>query len=363
MIKFVDLSRQYESIKDEINQALAPVLAEGDFILGKEVTEFERDFADFIGVDYCVGVASGFDALTLSLVALGVGSGDEVIAPANTFIATVLGAAHLQATIKLVDIGDDYNLDYEQLKRTITAYTKVIIPVHLYGHPCDMTQLTKIASDYDVKVLEDSAQAHGARWVGQRVGSFGDVAAFSFYPGKNLGAYGDGGAVTTNNEQLAQKIRCLRDVGQSEKYIHSEKGFNSRLDTLQAAVLRVKLKHLETWNKRRRELAALYLHELADTKAILPNSSDQAESVWHLFVIQVPRRDELMAALKSAGIVAGIHYPIPIHLQKAFTDLGYQRGSFPKTELVTEKIISLPLFPELREEEIRQISQIVKKHL
>ena|SRR3989338_3669891 len=361
MIKFVDLNRQYQSIKTEVDQAIFQVLQRGDFILGQDVTEFEKEFSAYIGTKYSVGVASGYDALTLSLMALGLKPGDEVIAPANTFVATVLGAAHLGARVILVDIDPKtYNLDPNLLEEAITPKTKVILPVHLYGQPCPMDHIINIAHKHNLKVLEDCAQSHGATINGRKTGTFGDIAAFSFYPGKNLGAYGDGGAVVTNDEKLSETIKTLRDVGQSQKYVHSLKGYNSRLDTIQAAVLRVKLRHLDSWNQKRAQVASWYNENLKDSDLILPTQKPTAASVWHLYVIQTDRREQIMNKLKTTDIACGIHYPTPIHLQPCFSDLGYKRGDFPTTERISTKILSLPIFPELEKEEVTRICEVIK---
>jgi dTDP-4-amino-4,6-dideoxygalactose transaminase len=360
MIPLVDLAKQYQTIKPEIDKAIASVVGRGDFILGEELTRFEEDFATFCDSRFAVGVASGFDALKLGLVALGVKSGDEVITAANTFVATILGAVELGLKIRLVDMDPQtYNLDPKKLEAVITTKTKVIIPVHLYGMPADMGEIKKIAKKHNLIVLEDAAQAHGATINSIKVGTFGKLAAFSFYPGKNLGAYGDGGAVVTDDESLAKEIKILRNVGQEEKYHHIQKGYNSRLDTIQASVLRVKLRHLEQWNQKREQVAQWYKQNFENSAVRLTQLPPGYQSVWHLYVIQVENRGKVIDYLKSHGIATGIHYPTPIHLQPAFKDLGYERGDFPEAEEAAGKILSLPIFPELTKDEVDLISQKV----
>lgn len=361
-VNFVDIQKQYKEHEKEFDTAIKKVLTRGDFILGEDVRLFEEEFAKFCGAKYCIGVASGTDALFFALKAMDIGSGDEVITAANTFIATTLAISMTGAKPVLVDMDPQtYNIDVSQIEKRITKKTKVIVPVHLYGQPADMEPINKLAKKYKLKVLEDSAQAHGALYKGKRTGGLGDVAGFSFYPGKNIGAFGDGGAITTNDKKLADKIILLRNWGMKVKYHHEIKGYNSRLDTVQAAVLRVKLKYLDKWNKRRREIAKKYDKLFADTSFITPHMLSYVESVYHVYLIQVPKRDELLEYLKKNDISAGIHYPIPLHLQKANKDLGYKRGDFPNTEKYSKKIISLPVFPELRDEEIEFIVSKVKK--
>lgn len=366
-IPLVDLKRQYASIKQEIDESLMRVLDNTSFILGHEVAEFERQFAEFCHVDYTIGVASGTDALILALRSLNVGSGDEVITSSNTFIATAAAISHVGAKPVLVDIEDEtYNIDTSKIEIAITARTKAIIPVHLYGHPADMDSILEISKKYNLAVIEDACQAHGAEYKGQIVGSIGEIAAFSFYPGKNLGAYGDGGAVATNNNELAEKVLLLRDHGSPKKYYHDVIGYNSRLDAIQAAILKVKLKHLKDWNEKRRQNASTYckyLKELADEElVILPKEKDWAKHVYHLYVIQVDGsiRDKLVEHLNAKQIGALIHYPIPIHLQQAYKHLGYNVGDFPVTRQLTCKIISLPMFSELEEQEIEYITDQIK---
>lgn len=363
-IDFVDLKKQYLSIKPEIDAAISRVLNNTSFILGKEVEDFEKDFAEFCGTTYAIGVSSGTDALRLSLRALGISSGDEVITVANTFIATTLAISDCGAKPVLVDCNSEYNIDINKIEAAITPRTKAIIPVHLYGQPADMGPIMKIAEKYNLKVVEDACQAHGAEYKSKKVGNLGHVACFSFYPGKNLGAYGDGGAITTNSSELAEKIMLLREYGQKKKYHHVLKGYNCRLDALQAAILSVKLKYLQDWNQARLEKAVIYTNLLTSLSGIItPKEMPNIKPVYHLYVIRTKERDKLLSILKEHGVSAGIHYPIPIHCQKAYTELGYPAGSFPVAEKYASEIISLPIFPELSFDEIKYIVEILKKSL
>jgi dTDP-4-amino-4,6-dideoxygalactose transaminase len=354
-VPFVDLSAQYATIKEEVDAAIGQVLTQGDFILGEAVERLEDEFARFCQVDYGVGVDSGTSALELALRAYKIGPGDEVITAANTFIATVLAISYTGATPVLVDIDpESYNLDPARLEQSITSRTKAIVPVHLYGQPADMDPIMEIARRHHLVVIEDAAQAHGARYKGRRAGSLGDAAAFSFYPAKNLGAYGDGGMVVTNDSKIADSLKMLRNYGQSQKYHHQLKGFNRRLDTLQASVLRVKLKYIDQWNAARRRHARLYNKGLNESGLILPIEAEGRDSIFHLYVVRTDQREQLQKGLQQAGISTGIHYPIPIHLQPAYEDLGYQRGDFPVTEQFAEQILSLPMYPELSGSAIEQ---------
>ena len=361
-ISFVDLKRQYISIKDEIDPAIKKVIDNASFILGKDVEDFEKNFASYCQTKYCVGVSSGTDALHLALRALNIGSGDEVIVPANTFIATALGVSYTGATPVLVDCNThDYNIDVAKIEGAITARTKAIMPVHLYGQPADMSPILDIAKKHNLNVVEDACQAHGAEYIGKKCGSLGTIGCFSFFPGKNLGAYGDGGAVTTNDPEIDEKIRLLRDYGQKKKYHHELKGFNNRLDAMQAAILNTKLRHLDKWNNQRRKNAKLYNELLANAERIItPVEREDTKHVYHLYVIRSKIRGRLAEHLQSKGISVGIHYPIPIHMQKAYLDVGYEKGSFPVTEEYSGTILSLPMFAELNEEEIKYIVQNIK---
>lgn len=347
-VPFVDLRAQYQALAGELQQAISAVLDRGDFILGEEVGLFEEEFAAYCEAAYAVGIDSGTAALELALRSFGIGPGDEVITSANTFIATVSAIADTGARPVLVDIDPEtYNIDGSQIEGAITERTKGVIPVHLYGHPADMDPILQIAQRYGLVVIEDACQAHGAKYKGKRVGSLAHAAVFSFYPAKNLGAYGDGGIVVTNDTRVAEVVQMLRNHGQREKYHHILRGYNHRLDTLQAAVLRVKLKYLDAWNAARREHAQLYGELLADSPIVRPAEADYAEPVYHLYAVRAKDRDGLRAYLRDKGIATGIHYPIPIHLQPACRDLGYEKGSFPVTEEYAEQVLSLPMYAEL----------------
>jgi dTDP-4-amino-4,6-dideoxygalactose transaminase len=363
-VPFLDLNAQYRSIKTEVDAAIQAVLDTSAFILGPAVTEFENNFAQFIGVKHAVGVDSGTQAIELALRAVDLQPGDEVIAPANTFIASVLPVSRLGAKPVFVEIDPQtYNLDTNRLESTITPKTRVILPVHLYGQPViEMERILEIANNHHLVVIEDAAQAHGALYKGKRVGSFGKAAAFSFYPGKNLGAYGDGGMVVTNDDDVAEKIRQLRNYGQTKKYHHEELGFNHRLDSIQAAVLDIKLKYLDQWNEARRQHAKRYIHKLQNVEEItLPHIPSEVEPVWHIFAIRAKNRDQLQAYLHEYGISTGIHYPIPIHLLKSYRNLEYEKGDFPLTESIAEELLSLPMFAELSDEQIDFICEKIQQ--
>jgi dTDP-4-amino-4,6-dideoxygalactose transaminase len=363
-VPFVDLSAQYARIRDEVTEAIAKVLERTDFILGQDVTLFEEEFAAFCGVDYAVGVDSGTSALELALRAYGVGPGDEVITVANTFVATALAISFTGATPVLVDIDPDtYTLDASLLESVITARTKAIIPVHLYGQPADMDPILELAEQHGLVVIEDACQAHGAKYKGRPVGSLGHAAAFSFYPGKNLGAYGDAGAVTTSDAIVSESLKMLRNYGSTRKYHHALRGFNRRLDTLQAAVLRVKLQYLDTWSESRRQHAKMYSELLEHSAVAVPARASYAESVYHLYVVRVKRREQIKAYLNAQGVATGIHYPTPIHLQPAYRDLNYKRGDFPITETYAEHVLSLPMYPELTSDLIAHVTSTIKDFL
>lgn len=358
------LKRQYEGIKDEIRQAINRVLGSGAFIFGEEVRVFENSFAGYCGVKYGVGVNSGTDALFLSCLASGIGEGDEVITVSYTYIATVLAISMTGATPVFVDIDKKTcNLDISKIEKAITNKTKAIIPVHLYGHPVDMDPLMKIAEKYGLSIIEDCAQAHGALYKNKKVGSLGDISCFSFYPTKNLGAFGDAGMILTSSSKLYDRLLLLRDGGRRDRYEHVLKGYNSRLDTLQAAVLNVKLKYLDSWNENRRNIAALYtdLFKKYKIDAILPYEADYARHVYHLYTVRLKNRKDIMKRLIEKGIRTLIHYPIPVHLQEAYIDLGYKKGDFIVTEQCCQDIISLPMYPELKDEEIRYIVESIKE--
>jgi dTDP-4-amino-4,6-dideoxygalactose transaminase len=352
------LKKQYEQIKDELKGPIEKVMSSGGFILGEDVGLFEQEFSAYCGVKYGIGVNSGTDALFLACLACGIGKGDEVITPAYTYIATSLGISMAGAIPVFADVEEKtYSIDILKIEKAITKKTKAILLVHLYGHPADMDPIIQIAKKHKLKVIEDCAQAHGALYKNKKVGSFGDVACFSFYPTKNLGAFGDGGMVITNSEEIREKMILLRDYGRKGRYEHIIKGYNSRLDTLQAAVLRVKLKHLDEWNEKRRKNAALYTKLFKESKLdiILPLEEAYAKHVYHLYAVRVKDRKDVMEKLADKGVRTLIHYPIPVHLQECYKELKYKKGDFPIAEKCCEEIMSLPMYPELTEEEIRYV--------
>jgi dTDP-4-amino-4,6-dideoxygalactose transaminase len=347
-IPFLDLKAGYLELQPEIDAAVKRVFESGWYILGEEVDAFEREYAAYCEAKYCVGVANGLDALHLALLALGVGIGDEVIVPSNTYIATWLAVSQCGATPVPVEPNEaTYNIDPARIEAAITPRTKVILPVHLYGQPVDLDPILDIARKHGLCVLEDGAQAHGARYKGKRIGAHGDAVTWSFYPGKNLGAYGDGGAITTDDPEIMDRIRVLRNYGSRARYVNEMQGYNSRLDPVQAAVLRVKLKVLDEWNARRKKIAARYTAALAGTSLVLPAVPAWAEPVWHLYVVQNPQRDALQKTLGEAGISTLIHYPIPPHLQQAYAQAGYVKVQFPIAERMASQLLSLPIGPQL----------------
>lgn len=349
-VHFLDLKAAYLELQPEIDAAIKRVLDSGWYVLGKEVDSFEQEYSAYCEAKHCVGVANGLDALHLALLALGVGAGDEVIVPSNTFIATWLAVSQCGATpIPVEPDVQTYNIDPARIEAAITPRTKVILPVHLYGQPADMDPILAVARKHGLRVLEDGAQAHGARYKGKRLGAHGDVVAWSFYPGKNLGAYGNGGAITTDDPEIAERIRVLRNYGSRVKYVNDVRGFNSRLDPIQAAALRVKLKVLDAWNARRTEIASRYQITLTNTAMTLPFVPEWAEPAWHLYVVKHPQRDALQNKLGEAGISTLIHYPIPPHLQQAYADAGYGKGQLPIAEQMANQCLSLPMGPHLDE--------------
>ncbi len=362
-IPFVDLKAQHERLEHEIRAALDHVIEQAAFVMGPDVAAFEEEFSAYCGSRFCVGVESGTAALRLALQAIGVGSGDEVILPANTYIASALAVSHVGAIPVLVDMDASYLIDAPNVERAITSRTKAIMPVHLYGQAVPMQPIRQIANAHGLRLIEDACQAHGAISEGKRVGAIGDVGCFSFYPGKNLGAWGDAGAIVTNDASLADAVRLARDFGQRRKYEHLTKGDNCRLDTLQAAVLRVKLRHLEVWNASRRAVADHYNRALRDIGIHPPTRLEEAGHVYHLYVVELPERDRARTLLHQRGIETGIHYPVPIHLQPAYSDLDQGEGTFPRTERAAKRLLSLPMFPELTVAQIERVIAGVEEHL
>jgi len=364
LIKATDFSFVTKRINKELKEATNRVIDSNCYILGKEVENFEREFADYLGVKYCIGVGNGLEALHIILRAYGIGRGDEVIIPSNTYIATALAVSYAGATPIFVEpVERTYNINPDLIEKKITEKTKAIMPVHLYGQACDIDPINEVAKKHNMKVIEDSAQAHGATYKGRKCGTLSDASGFSFYPTKNLGALGDAGAVTTNDKELAEKVRTLRNYGSEKHYYNKYMGFNSRLDEMQATILRVKLRHLEEFNKERKMIAQLYLNGFQDTNLILPYVPNWAEPVWHQFVVRCKKRDELQEYLKSKGIDTSIHYPLPIHLQEAYKCLGYKKGDFPIAEKMANEILSLPMWIGLSEKCVEYIVNEINKWL
>lgn len=362
IIEFLNVRDAYLELKAEIDEAIARVADSGWYIGGQEVEQFETDYARYCKTVHAVGVANGLDALSLALLAMDVGIGDEVIVPSNTYIATWLAVSQCGATpVPIEPIESTCNLDPERIEAVITTRTKAILPVHLYGQPADLDSILTIAKKHGLRVLEDGAQAHGARYKGRRLGGHGDAVAWSFYPGKNLGALGDGGAVTTNDPQIADRIRVLRNYGSRTKYVNEVKGFNSRLDPLQAAVLRVKLGHLDDWNARRTVIATQYLQGLASADLRLPQVPDWAEPAWHLFVIRHPQRDTLAQRLDEMGVATLVHYPVPPHKQRAYAEASFKADACPLAEQLASEVLSLPMGPHLLPEKVGQVIEAVLK--
>ena len=362
MIPFVDLKAQYHSIKEEIDAAIARVLESSQFVLGDEVAAFEEEFAAYCGARYGIAVNSGTSALHLALLAAGIGPDDEVITVPFTFVATVAVICYTGARPVFVDIEPrSYTMDVSQLEGAITERTKAILPVHLYGQPADMDPLLEIARRYGLIVIEDAAQAHGAEYKGHRVGGIGDLGCFSFYPGKNLGAYGEGGMVVTNNPDYTRTIRMLRDWGQERKYHHVLKGYNYRMEGMQGAILRVKLRHLEAWTEARRAHAARYDELLAGSEVQTPTVMPYSRHVYHIYAVRVPQRDALQRALHTQGVQTGIHYPIPVHLLEAHADLGNQSGDFSCSEQAASEVLSLPMYAEISDAQIEAVGAAVRE--
>jgi len=361
-IPFHDLSRQYLQLKAEVQEAMKKVMEESAYILGPFTERFEQEFAASCKTRFAVGVSSGTSALHLAMLALGVKKGDEVIVPANTFIATAWGVSHAGAIPVFADCdAHTWNIDPIQAEAKISGKTKAIIGVHLYGQPCNLNALLNIAEKHKLYLVEDAAQAHGALYDGKRAGGFGEMACFSFYPGKNLGAYGDAGAVTTNSENYSGHIKMLRNQGSLQKYYHDEIGYNARMDGLQAAVLSVKLKYLDAWNARRQQIARMYREGLTHPGVTMQQPEANAESVYHLLVITVNNRDAMMKHLNNRNIFPGMHYPLPCHLQKAYAHLGYKKGDFPNAEYLSEHCLSLPMYPELTDEDVEYVIDAINE--
>ena len=364
MIPLADLKAQYRSVKPEIDAAIAGVLEHAQFALGPAVEAFERDFAAYCGATEAVAVNTGTSALHVALLAAGVGPGDEVITVPFTFVATVAAIEYAGAKPVFVDIDPDYcTMDPSALEGAITPRTRAVMPVHLFGQPADMDPIAEIARRHNLAVIEDACQAHGAEYKGRRAGSIGDIGCFSFYPGKNLGAYGEGGAAVTSHPQYADTMRLLRSWGEKTRYEHSIRGFNYRMDGIQGAVLGVKLRHLERWTEARRRLAATYRRLLAGTAARTPRERPGVRHVYHVYAVRLPQRDGWRARLHEMGIQTGVHYPVPMHLQPAYRDLGYKAGDFPVAEAVAGEVLSLPLFPEMTDTQLEEVSGVLRAGL
>jgi dTDP-4-amino-4,6-dideoxygalactose transaminase len=359
MIPFVDLKAQYRTIKPEVRAAIDAVLESTQFVLGPEVKAFEQEFASYCQADYAVGTNTGTSALHLAMLAAGIGQGDEVITVSHTFVATAAAIIYSGATPVFVDVDPvSFTMDPSLIEAAITPRTKAIVPVHLYGQVADMDPIMAIARAHKLVVIEDACQAHGAEYKGRRAGSLGDMAAFSFYPGKNLGAYGEGGALTTNNPEFARTVRMLRDWGTEEKYHHALKGYNFRLEEIQAAILRVKLRHLEDWTEARRAAALWYDELLPNSPLVTPRQMDYARHVYHVYAVRTTDRAHVQQAFQAAGVQTNIHYPIPVHLQPAHADLGYSVGDFPHSERAAAEVLSLPMFAELTLDQSREVASV-----
>ncbi len=364
-VPFVDLSLQYQQIEQEVFAGLRNVCSRGAFILGQEEKDFEAEFARYCGAAHGVGVNSGTDALYLALSALDIGPGDEVVLPTHTFIATALCVSYTGATPVFADSEDaTFNMDPKSFEQVITKKTRAVLPVHIYGQPADMKDIVSIAHKHGITVIEDAAQAHGAFYQNKRVGALGDIACFSFYPTKNLGAFGDGGMVITDKTDIYDKVMMLRDYGRKGRYEHIVKGYNTRLDTVQAVVLSAKLKRLDEWNRMRQQVAAWYREELDGVNGLrVPCAGDDRTHVYHLYVVRVSQRDRVLEKLNAEGVGSLIHYPIPVHLQPAYQDAGYKRGDFPVAETIADEIISLPMFPHMSREQVTSVAETLKKIL
>ncbi|MEI6437674.1 MAG: DegT/DnrJ/EryC1/StrS family aminotransferase [Candidatus Omnitrophota bacterium] len=363
-VPFIDFSKQNAAIKAEVDAGWSTVIDKSAFIMGPQVKMFEEEFARFCGVKYALGVNSGTDALYLALSALDIGPGDEVILPTHTFIATALCVSYTGATVKFVDVEDvTYNIDPASLAKAVTNKTKAVIPVHLYGQMADMDGIRAVTDKHGIAIVEDACQAHGARYKGVRSGAAGKAGCFSFYPTKGLGGWGDGGAVITNDDKVKYMVEMLRDYGRTDRYNHKMKGFNSRLDTMQAVVLSAKLKHLDQWNGMRQKVAAVYATELGRIGVKVPQAAPDRDHMYQTYAIRVKDRERVMESLKSRGIPSLIHYPIPVHLQEAYRDAGYKAGDFPVSEKIASEILSLPLFPHMTADQVREVVNALKESL
>ena len=361
-VPFSVLDRQYKKYQDEYENKALNILRKGWYILGEEVENFEKEYAEFIGTKYSLGIDNGLNALVLAFRALNIGKGDEVIVQGNTFIATVMGITQNGATPIFVEPDEFYNINIDKIEEKITDKTKAICIVHLYGQATEMDKVLELCKKYDLKLVEDCAQAHGAEYKGQKVGSFGDIGCFSFYPGKNLGCFGDGGAITTNSKEIYDRIKMLRSYGSEKKYHHIEVGYNARLDELQAGLLRIKLSYLKELTEERIKIAKRYLDEIKNPLIQLPNIKENCTHVWHLFVTRVENREKFQKYLEENGIGTVIHYPIPPHLSKAYEYLGYKKGDFPITEKYAKTVLSLPIYNEMKKEEIDYVIDIINKY-
>lgn len=361
-VPFSVLDRQYKKYQTEYENKALSILRKGWYILGEEVENFEKEYAEFVGTKYSLGIDNGLNALVLAFRALNIGKGDEVIVQGNTFIATVMGITQNGATPIFVEPDEFYNINIDKIEEKITNKTKAICIVHLYGQATEMDKVLELCKKYDLKLVEDCAQAHRAEYKGQKVGSFGDIGCFSFYPGKNLGCFGDGGAITTNSKEIYDRIKMLRSYGSEKKYHHIEVGYNARLDELQAGLLRIKLSHLKELTEERIKTAKRYLYEIKNPLIQLPNIKENCTHVWHLFVIRVENREKFQKYLEENGIGTVIHYPIPPHLSKAYEYLGYKKGDFPITEKYAETVLSLPIYNEMKKEEIDYVIDIINKY-
>ena len=360
-IPYFDLPAQIRSVRKDLDDVIARTLDKGSFCLGPDVAQFEKDFAKYCGAEHCVGFNSGTSALHVAMILLGVGRGDEVVTTPFTFVATSWAISYVGAKPVYVDIDDaTFNLSPKLVEKAITPRTKAVVPVHLYGQPFDLDPILAICRKHKLPLVEDAAQAHGAKYKGRTIGTFGEISCFSFYPGKNLGACGEGGALVTNNAAFAARARALREHGSTVRYYHDEVGFNYRMEGFQGATLGVKLKHLPKWTAERQRVAHRYHELLADTPLQLPREADYAESVWHLYVVRHPRRDDLRKYLEANGVGCALHYPVPLHLQKCYADLGHKAGDFPVAEKAARECLSLPIYPELTDAQIQRVAEVVK---